>query len=49
MSSRTKIRRRKSSARLLLAVVLFFGFGLAVRAQQKPSHTEIDKAGKNNL
>jgi beta-glucosidase len=43
MSSRTKNIRRRTSARLLLAVLLFFGFGLTVKAQQNPSHTEIDK------
>jgi beta-glucosidase len=43
MSLRTKNIRRRTGAQILLAVFLFFGFGLAVRAQQKPSHTEIDK------
>jgi beta-glucosidase len=43
MSSRTKNIRRRTGAQLLLAVLLFFGFGLGVKAQQKPSHAEIDK------
>src|SRR3984893_9889081 len=44
MSSRTKnLRRPISGTGLLLVVVLFFGFGLAVKAQQNPSKAEIDK------
>src|ERR1700675_4268964 len=44
MSSRSKnLHRRMSSAGLLLAVVLFFGFGPAVKARQNRSNAEIDK------